>query len=66
MDCPRPWPLRVGLAKADIPHGMTSKWWHGPSHSQPGAARRLPFRAFGPGHFRPITSSGLFNKKTIN
>lgn len=27
MDCPQPWPLRVGLAKADIPHGLMSKWW---------------------------------------
>lgn len=64
MDCPQPWPLHVGLAKADIPHGMISKWWHGPSHSQPGAARRWPFRSFGPGHPRPHNfSSGLFNKK---
>lgn len=67
MDCPQPWPLHVGLAKADIPHGMMSKWWHGPSHSQPGAARRWPFKSFGPGHPRPHNfSSGLFNKKKNN
>lgn len=60
VDCPQPWPLHVGLAQADIPHGMTSKWWHGPSQGQPGAARRLPFRFFGPGRPRPHNfSSGL-------
>ena len=46
------WPLSAGLAKAGIPHGVMNKWWHSPSQSQPGAARRLPFKSFGPGHPR--------------
>lgn len=41
----------VALAKADIPHRMISKQHTGPSHSNPGAARRLPFRTFGPRPF---------------
>ncbi|KAI5929144.1 putative inactive neutral ceramidase B [Manis javanica] len=32
--------------QTDIPHRMMSKWWHGPSHSKPGPARKLPFRHF--------------------
>ena len=60
-DCPQPWPLCAGLAKADIPHGMINKWWHGPSQSQPGAAKRLPFKSFGPGHPRPHNLSSHFS-----
>lgn len=55
MDCPQPWPPHVGLAKADVAHGMLSKWQRGPSHSKPGAAGDCLLESSGPGCPRPTT-----------